>query len=147
LHPGYKWSTTNNAFKNWFGLYCDNCGKTIPCLLNLTSFLLLLITFPLWIWFIRKWKQFWLEQQPKRYNNLKTDDLADRLAGYGWIKSGLKFGGFLYVLNIVVKLIFEESINLTGLLIAIPIHLSGGLLFGYIMKIINQGNKSHSKEV
>jgi hypothetical protein len=147
VHPGYKWSTTNNAYKNWFGLYCDHCGKTIPCLMNLTSFILLLITFPLWIWFVKKWKQSWLEQQPKRYNNLKTDDIADRLAGYGWIRQGLFMGFLFYIINIISRLISDDPLTLSVVLLGIPIHAIGGLIFGYIMKIINQPKKSISKEV
>ena len=52
LHSSLKWTPQNNtAFKNWFGLYCDNCGKIIPCVRNLTSFILLVLTFPIWYWF------------------------------------------------------------------------------------------------
>ncbi|MGK0413746.1 MAG: hypothetical protein ACJA1B_001954, partial [Polaribacter sp.] len=46
LHDGITWSTQNRtAFKNWFGLYCTNCEKIIPCLMNAFSFILLAITF------------------------------------------------------------------------------------------------------
>lgn len=38
LHQSKKWAPQNNtAFGNWFGLYCDNCGKTIPCLWSIWS--------------------------------------------------------------------------------------------------------------
>ena len=38
LHDSRTWSTQNNTgFKNWFGLYCNNCGKIIPCLINIFS--------------------------------------------------------------------------------------------------------------
>ena len=48
LHDGRTWSTQNGtAFKNWFGLYCGNCGNTIPCLTNGFSFLILGLTFPI----------------------------------------------------------------------------------------------------
>lgn len=48
LHPNLKWSHVNKtAHGNWFGLYCDQCGQIIPCLLNVTSFIVLAVTFPL----------------------------------------------------------------------------------------------------
>ena len=40
-HDGRTWSQQNNtAFKNWFGLYCPNCGDIIPCIRNWTSALI-----------------------------------------------------------------------------------------------------------
>ena len=35
-------------FGHWLGLVCPDCGKSIPCLINLTSVAILLVTFPLW---------------------------------------------------------------------------------------------------
>ena len=52
LHSGLKWSSPNKtAFKNWFGYYCDNCKKIIPVQRNLTSLIVLTVTFPIWCWF------------------------------------------------------------------------------------------------
>ena len=138
MHAGYKWSQTNNAFKNWFGLYCDRCGEIIPCVRNSTSLFLLITPFPIWIWFVKKWKQTWLKKQPIRYTQLNRDDIADRLYGYGWIRVGLLFGTFMYFSNIFIKLTMEGSIEISVLLIGIPIHTTGGLLFGYIMKLTNR---------
>jgi len=51
LHPGIKYSKQNNTlFKNWFGYYCDHCSKIIPVRRNLTSILILGVTYPFWIY-------------------------------------------------------------------------------------------------
>ncbi len=71
IHSGQKWSPQNKtAFRNWFGLYCDNCGKIIPCLTNLTSYILLGLTFPIWYWFKDSLKTKWLEEQKIDFQNL-----------------------------------------------------------------------------
>lgn len=138
LHSGLKWSTKNNAFKNWLGLYCDNCGAIIPCLTNLTTYLLLGLTFPVWIWFKSKWKKDWLSKQPERYNNLDLKNVPDYFEGKGWIKQGLLWGLIMYVfMTLMFPIIDEEGITLKKALIGIPIWTLGGLGFGYAMKLIN----------
>jgi|SRR5439155_8137659 len=47
FHDGMIWSV-GCAFGNWLGLVCPDCGQPIPSLRNLTSKVLLMITFPLW---------------------------------------------------------------------------------------------------
>jgi len=52
LHDGRIWSAKNGTHRrNWFGYYCPECGKIIPCIHNGLAFLLLTITFPIWGWF------------------------------------------------------------------------------------------------
>lgn len=52
LHDGRIWSADNGrAFKNWFGLYCPECGGIIPCVMNVTSYIILALTLPVWGWF------------------------------------------------------------------------------------------------
>ena len=74
LNDGRLWSK-KNAFKNWFGYYCPNCGKIIPCLRNLTSWLIIILTFPIWIWFVKKWKENWLSKQPMRFENFQWEEV------------------------------------------------------------------------
>jgi hypothetical protein len=139
IHSGLKWSTKNNGFKNWFGLYCDNCGKTIPCLTNLTSYLILALTFPIWMWFKDSLKQNWLQKQPSRYNNLDLQNVPNPFEGYGWIRQGLYWGLFMFVFfNVLFPLINGESLILRKVLFGIPICTIGGLAFGYTMKLINR---------
>lgn len=147
LHPGLKWSISTNAFKNWFGLYCDNCGKTIPCLTNLTSLLLLGLTYPIWIWFKDKWKNNWLQKQPARYNNLDLENVPNPFEGYGWVRQGLYWGAFMFIfMTLTSPLIDGGGITLKKVLFEIPFWAIGGLGYGYIIKkLINGKSKPKTK--
>jgi|SRR5690554_1897904 len=137
IHSGLKWSTKNNAFKNWFGLYCDNCQKTIPCLTNFTSLLILILTSPIWIWFKSTLKKRWMKNQAKRYGNLNLIDIPNPFESYGWIRQGLSWSFFMYVfMALMFPLIFGEIVTLNKLLIGIPIWILGGLGFGFTMRLI-----------
>jgi len=132
LNDGRLWAT-KNGLKNWFGLYCPNCGNTIPCIRNLTSLLVIILTFPVWIWFVKSWKRNWLNNQPARFENLNLEEITHE--NTSWLKTGISWGGFMYVLmTIVVPLIEGKEITLTMMLIGIPIWTVAGLGFGYIMK-------------
>ncbi len=148
LHSGLKWSTKNNAFKNWFGLYCDNCGKTIPCLTNLTTFLLLGLTFPVWIWFKDKWKMTWLKKQPERYQNMDLKNVQNPYEEYGWIKLGLFWGLFMYIFMVLLfPLIDGEGLSTWKVVLGIPIWTIGGIGFGYTMKLINGKNIKKQNQI
>jgi hypothetical protein len=139
IHSGLKWSSRNNAFKNWFGLYCDECGKIIPCLTNLTSLLFLGLTFPIWIWFKDKWKNNWLQEQPERYKKLNLENIPDPFEGYAWMKQGIFWGLFMYVFMILLfPLVDGEGLELRKALIGIPLWMIAGLTFGYTMKLMNR---------
>lgn len=144
IHPGAKWNYKNNATGNWFGLYCDQCGQIIPCLLNLTSALILLISFPFWFPFKKKAKQNWLNKQARRYEHLELAQNQNPYDKYGWIKIGLLWGTFMFLtMTFVVPLLFDEAITMRRVMVAIPVWIVSGLVFGYRMKAFNQKvNKS-----
>ena len=147
LHNGLKWSFQNKtAFKNWYGFYCDNCGKIIPPQRNLTSLLILTITFPLWGWFRKTLKENWLKKQPERYKNINLELPKKKNTTKNWLKSGLFFGLFMYVMmTFIFPLIEQESINIKQILISIPLWLIAGLGWGYTMKIwVNKKEKKSS---
>lgn len=125
--------------KNWFGLYCDQCGKIIPCLINLTSLIVLVVTAPLWYWFKEPLKRKWLAVQAHRYANPVLTDDGNSFAGNGWIKEGLSFGFFMFVVMafIMNPLFNDEPITWKTMLSGIIMWLISGLLFGYLMKIFN----------
>jgi len=136
LHDGRIWMPEESrAFKNWFGLYCPNCGGVIPCLWSLTSWLLLAITFPLWGWFRKAMYRRWLAAQPARYEHI---DLSTRQSDYdkkNWVVSGLSFGMLLYfAMAIVWPMIQGDLVDMKSLLRAAPIYIVGGLVYGYVMK-------------
>lgn len=148
MHSGLKWSGRNNAFKNWFGLYCDQCGGTIPCLWNITSLVVLVNTFPVWIWFKNSWKSSWLQKQPARYENLNLENAGNRLEGYGWVKMGISWGFLMYIImTFVFPWLSGDAIVMKKALIAIPIWIIAGLAFGYTMKLVNGKTKPVRKGV
>jgi len=146
IHDSRTWSTQNKtAFKNWFGLYCNNCGNTIPCLSNIFSLIILAITFPIWGWFKNSLKENWLKKQPSRYENIDTVNLPNPYDGWGWLKQGLSFGFGMYVgMTIIFPLMMKEPITQKDLLIGIPFWLIGGLGFGYLMKLMTNKKEKNT---
>jgi len=137
LHNGLKWASPNKtAFKNWYGLYCDNCSKIIPVQRNITSMLILILTFPLWGWFGKTLKERWLEKQPERYKNLNLEIPENKNTTKHWLKFGLFMGLIMYVgMTFIFPLIEQEQITQKSMLRGIPIWLIGGLIIGYTNKI------------
>ena len=54
-----------NTFGHWFGLVCPSCHQVIPCLWNIFSLAVLAITFPLWYFPARFFRQRWLEKEKR----------------------------------------------------------------------------------
>ncbi len=138
MHDHRTWSTQNGtAFKNWFGLYCPNCGQTIPCLMNWASWIILAITFPIWGWFKNSLKAAWLNKQPERFANLYFEGAPNPYENGGWVLHGLSFGLFTLILTeIVFPLSEPEGIAWKHLLLGIPIYALFGLGWGYLMKFV-----------
>lgn len=109
---------------------------------NLTSYILLGITFPIWYWFKDKWKNNWLKKQPDRYKNLNLENAPNPFEGNGWVRQGLYWGAIMYVIvTLMFSLIDGEGITLRKALIGIPSWTIGGLVFGFTLKLINGKNK------
>ena len=138
LHIGLKWTPQNKtAFKNWFGYYCDSCGKIIPCLANLTSCIILGLTFPIWFWFKKKCKDKWLEEQKMKFS--KPLNLTFQEPKAQWWLRGMLLGLSMYVFMVILfPLIKGEALTQKGLLIGIPVWAVAGLVFGFTMTIINR---------
>ena len=137
MHSGLKWSSHNKtAFKNWFGYYCDNCKKIIPVQRNLTTLIILTLTFPIWGWFRNTLKQNWLDKQPDRYKSINLEIAEKKNSTKNWLKSGLFFGLFMFVFMVILyPLIKGEAITQKSIFIGIPLCLIGGFGWGYTMKI------------
>lgn len=144
-HNGLAWSAQNHTDrKNWFGLYCPSCGGVIPCVLNLTSLLLLIITAPIWIFFWKKWRQSWLEKQPARFASLKLGTVENPFAGRGWLGQALAFAIMLWLINLAILALFGEPITLKAFIPIPP--LLGGLLFGLMMRWMMGGKKNNTQD-
>jgi hypothetical protein len=144
FHSVLKWAPQNHtAFKNWFGLYCDNCGKIIPCLTNLTSYIFLGITFPIRVWFKDKWKARWLEVQKEKFSKPLVLTQPD----FKWWYVGLRWG---FIMLVIMNILKFKDFTWKGFLIDIPIWISGGLLLGLIIRSFagrktNDGNKENTE--
>lgn len=136
LHSGLTWTPQNKtAFKNWFGLYCPSCGKTIPCLINITTIVILLLTAPFWYFFKGKLRELWLSKQAPRYQNIDLTSPHNPFAGNGWIRQGASWGFTMFLLmDILNPLLFGDGLSIKRMALGVCIWLSGGLLFGLCMK-------------
>lgn len=137
LHDGRTWATHNGtAFKNWFGLYCSNCGKIIPCLTNGLSFIILALTFPIWGWFKESLKAKWLEKQPERYKNVNIEMTPNLMDKKTWIKTGLSWGAFMFlIMSVGFPYIDGQEITLKSTSIGLIVWTIAGFGFGYTMKL------------
>ena len=132
LHSSAKWYPQNAEFTSWSGMYCDNCGKTIPYLTNLTTYILLGITFPLWYFFKDKLKALWLKRQKATF--VKALKNAQK---HKWWLDGLQFGLFMFIFMEILLLLFNgEDITQKKLLSGIIISSIGGLVWGGLPKKI-----------
>jgi hypothetical protein len=131
VHNGLLWAK-QDAFMNWFGYLCPKCEQIIPCLWNLTSLVLLTISFPIWGWFRRplesKWRRF------KKNQLIKNKDVEPVTAkNTSWIKMGLFFGLLMFCMMLLAQLI-DSEITSTTPITQFLICLAAGLAFGGMMK-------------
>ncbi|MDP4265817.1 MAG: hypothetical protein Q8880_00100 [Bacteroidota bacterium] len=149
INNGRIWTSLNKTlFKNWFGYYCPECGGVIPCLRNLISLLFIILTFPFWIWFLKRRKSKWLKKQAVRFKNIKTDIpekyfwTNDNL----WIWTGLLIYFIQNIVTLFEYLSIEKARSLNFILEKSIIWL---LIFascyGYLMIIWKRKKKSSFK--
>lgn len=140
IHDERIWSQ-QNAFKNWFGYYCPTCGKTIACVRNLTSLLLIILTVPVWVWFMKNLKKKWMENQPERYETIEYQKGTQENAQ--WLKTGMSWGGMMYILSTFVNPIFTgEDVSTVLIILGIPLWTIGGVCFGYVLSKWNRWPKT-----
>ena len=147
IHNGMLWSK-KASFANWFGLFCPTCEKSIPCLWNLTSLVLLAVTFPLWGWFRRplesKWRGF-KKSQLNKQNDVNPTDVNKPVTvnKAAWFKAGLMYGAGMFGFLMLFKVFNGEEIT-NNLAIELLICGAAGVLFGGAMKLL-LGSKMKSK--
>lgn len=144
-HQQSIWSHKNgNAFKNWYGLYCPNCGEVIPCMMSFFSQITLAITYPLWFWRKDEAKANWLEKQRQKALEIDTSPMLHK--DVPWIKMAVGFGGFMFLFMTLVfqtilyfidnegKDYIDHILDGRFLLISAVIWSIAGLAFGWFMK-------------
>ncbi|MEO5908869.1 MAG: hypothetical protein ABIR50_00725 [Ginsengibacter sp.] len=126
IHPSLEWSSQNKTgYGNWFGLYCNHCGKVIPCLRNFTSLLIIITTSPIWIWFKKDLKKRWLIIQKEKFSKPLKLTVPEFVV---W-RQGLLIGFGYYVLVMFTKfVVFDDVLTWKK-----PIgNLIGALFIGFI---------------
>lgn len=138
IHHSSRWSK-KASFQNWFGILCPSCEKTIPCLWNLTSLIILTITFPIWGWFKQpleaRWKKFKLGQ----YAKMKPREQVTAKE-VSWLKMGVFFGVCMFVFAAIPLAVSDNLAGHSLLSIGIGCAIAG-LVFGGLMKLV-LGTKS-----
>ncbi|MBF7074242.1 hypothetical protein ISG33_12620 [Glaciecola sp. MH2013] len=132
----------DNAFKNWAGLYCGSCDKQIPTVLNLFSFLALIITFPLFICFTMFYKEKVKTASIKRTKKLReqyTNNTLPTAEDTSFTKLGFQFGLYFFGAMCVSSLFLSDSMTdfeLRDMGVLAICSCFAGLLFGVLMKFM-----------
>ena len=150
LNDHRLWSR-RNAFGHWFGFVCPSCHQIIPCLWNIFSLVVLVITFPLWYFPARFFRRRWLEKEKKRLVGVLERPLI-QAKSINWLLRGtLYFGGFMYVFMVVIPQVWEVlkggEWDLEMMFIGLPIWLVTGFAWGLGMRFFNRkGEKANRHE-
>lgn len=138
VHPGGLWSMSN-AMWNWFGYGCPSCARAIPCLWNVGSLVVLAITWPLWVWPVRRVRERAVARQVARAREALRRGVHLEVWGFWrWVGFGItRFGGALFVLN-ALMLLFLSPARRTYLgpgfwLGMLASHAMGGALWGALV--------------
>ena len=133
LNDGRLWAKWN-GFGHWFGLVCPSCHQIIPCLWNIFSLAVLAITFPLWYFPARFFRQRWLEKEKKRLAKVLERPLI-QARSINWILVGVfVWGGFTWVLSEGVWQVLDGGEwDLKTMLESLPIWMVGGFVWGLFM--------------
>ena len=136
-HPGALWSG-RRGFGHWAGYVCPSCGASIPCLWNVWSFLLLMVTAPLWWIPWRVYRAHWRAWQLDRMRGAAPPDLAARARQVPWIRVGVFAWGLPTGLLVTLFLAWwfpGGYWNSVGFLLwFFPIWIVAGVAFGLMLK-------------
>lgn len=134
MHPG-RFASGMRGFRNWRGFSCPSCGKPIPCIWNVFSLLILLLTFPLWslpyyLYFQKQpLKPLFFSEENKRLT--PPQPLTKRT----WVFTGAAWGGIMWIFVYILPLLTGSG-NVPGwvsVFIGLPISALGGFAFGFFM--------------
>ncbi|MHC5053489.1 MAG: hypothetical protein ACYTKD_02095 [Planctomycetota bacterium] len=136
VHKGMLW-TRRNAFGHWFGYVCPTCDGVIPCLWNLTSLAVLLVTFPLWWLPVRRIRPRWLAIERRRIGTavgkeppLPTLESWLLLGIFGW---GLPVWAIVTMVMVLLRKGGTRFQTFAVHALFLPAWLLGGALWGWIV--------------
>lgn len=134
LHDSRIWSKSK-GFKNWFGLYCIKCGEIIPCLLSVTSYLILAITYPIWGWFKDSLKEKWLAKQPERFCDIDLSFKNEPINTDTWLKMGLAVSVIWFIIfAIIFPFVFGTEITWRSVRFTLYSSVVMGVVFVFVMR-------------
>ena len=140
-----KW----NSFGHWFGLVCPSCHRIIPCLWNIFSLVILVLTFPLWYFPARFCRRRWLEIEKKRLAKVLERPLI-QATSINWLLIGIFcWGGSSWaIFEVLWKVLHGGERSLIGMFASLPIWLVVGFVWGVFMRfyINRKGKKAESHE-
>jgi hypothetical protein len=131
IHRGMLWAR-RNALGHWFGYVCPSCGGVIPCLWNLTSLAILIVTFPVWWLPARYMKPRWLAFERRRIGAV-TGDGPPLPTREGWLLLGIFAWGLPVWAIVTAVALLRKSGGATfdafaRYVLFLPVALLGGAL-------------------
>lgn len=131
IHSSKIWGK-GNTFFHYAGLYCPSCEGKIPTLMNVFSFLILIITFPLWKPVSLLFGEAFKSWELSRLKKIST--ASKKPVQVSGIKMGLQFGAFMGLFFFIQRGVLSGW-SLQSAFISILSGLASGLFFGLIMHL------------
>jgi hypothetical protein len=141
-------------FGNWRGVSCPSCGKPIPCLWNLFSLVVLVLTFPIWAlpYFLH------FRNRPRNPLFRSTDGKPPTpkpITRKNWIYMGAIWGVSMWLIMSLVPALKRDAIDDSlklAVFLGLPIWTVGGFAFGWSMwfflgrkgKQASEGEQGHA---
>lgn len=132
MHLG-RLAAGKRGFGNWRGIGCPSCNEPIPCIWNVFSLVILVVSFPLWAlpYFL------YFRMQPLRPLFQSVDGqppTPKRLTKKTWILMGAGWGGAMWLIMSFLPAFFGGELpSWSAALIGLPIWALGGFAFGLFM--------------
>ncbi len=146
VHNSKIWSTENNlAFGNWFGLYCQSCGEIIPVVTNILTFVILLVTAPVWLWFYKPLKKHWLEKQPARYKGVDLEKTYKGFSRKKAVLTGGSYGLIMFIIMLAYELSKGTTLTGTKVFVLFLVWMAGGQFFGWTLYLLYRKRRNDSR--
>lgn len=121
------------ALGNYAGLACVECGAKIPALKNVFTWLILMVTWPIWKPFERRYAPALLARQQTALQAVKANGLPEETEVSG-LRMGLFFGVLMGFFFLAQRLLSGDELQ-SALIAASVSAVFCGVFFGVAMKI------------
>lgn len=104
--------------------------------MNVTSHLVLALTFPEWGWFKDDLKKKWLIRQPERYVYVELNSDQEAYEGFNWVITGPTWAAIMFILStFIFYLVGTFKLSINNIAVSALGCIAGGILFDYAMKL------------